>query len=163
MQKWFPLKRNKYAAFVVVWFCIVVKAPFYAQAPSDADLMFAKTTHVDVYEAKRKVSYLFEGKNAFIKYNPVSLVFGGLLYLYQKTISVQIGAACPYEVNCSNFSRHCIRRYGILKGIPLTADRLTRCTRLAGIDMLEGVDYNSRTHKIYDKPEDYTFKVQTTK
>jgi hypothetical protein len=40
----------------------------------------------------------------------------------------------------------------------LTADRLTRCTKLAGIDMVEGVDYNSRTHKIYDKPSDYQKK-----
>lgn len=163
MQKWYhQLKRNKRITVLIIGVCLLTKSRLYAQTPDD-ELMFAKTTHVAVYESKRKVSYLFEGKNAFVKYNPVSLVFGGMLYLYQKTISVQIGAACPYEVNCSNFSRHCIRRYGILKGIPLTADRLTRCTRLAGIDMLEGVDYNSRTHKIYDKPEDYTFKVQATK
>jgi uncharacterized protein len=109
----------------------------------------------DQFTQKRKVSYLFEGRNAFVKYNPVSLVFGGLMMLYQKTISVQIGAACPYEVSCSNFSKACIRKYGLLKGIPLTADRLTRCTRLASIDMAAGVDYSNRRGKIFDDPDDY--------
>ena len=51
---------------------------------------------------KRKVSYLFkENKNYLVKYNPVSLVFGGLLFLYQKGISPQISVNCPYEISCS--------------------------------------------------------------
>lgn len=137
-------------------FCLL-NFVLFSQTKTDNDLIFEKTTFVTAFENKRQVTYLFAGKNAFVKYNPVSLAFGSLLYVYQKTISVQIGAACPYEVNCSNFSKQCIQKYGILKGIPLTADRLTRCTKLAGIDMIEGVDYNSRTHKIYDQPNDYKF------
>lgn len=134
---------------------LLVAGRLCAQMPTDTDLMFAKTTSVSAFESKRQVTYLFAGKNVFVKYNPVSLVFGGLLFVYQKTISVQTGAACPYELNCSNFSRQCIRHYGLPKGILLTADRLTRCTRLAAIDMVPGVDYNSRTRRIYDHPDDY--------
>lgn len=126
-----------------------------SQSDTTLDLIFNKDLVQPKFEYKRKVTYLFEGKNAIVKYNPISLVFGGLLYAYQKTISVQIGANCPYEVNCSNFSKQCIRKYGLLKGIPLTADRLTRCTKLAGIDFIEGVDFNSRTLKVYDDPLDY--------
>jgi len=137
-------------------FCLL-NFVLFSQTKTDNDLIFEKTTFAPAFENKRQVTYLFAEKNAFVKYNPVSLAFGGLLYVYQKTISVQIGAACPYEVNCSNFSKQCIQKYGILKGIPLTADRLTRCTKLAGLDMIEGVDYNSRTHKIYDQPNDYKF------
>lgn len=107
---------------------------------------------------KRKVTYLFSGKNAFVKYNPVSLFFGGLLMFYQRGISHLIGAACPYEVNCSDFSRRCIHRYGLLKGIPLTADRLTRCTRLALIDLVPGTDYSPKRNKIFDHPDDYSRK-----
>lgn len=154
MQKWYQVNN---LLFVVL--CLLCTSVF-SQTKTDDDLIFEKTTFVNSFESKREVTYLFAGKNAFIKYNPVSLVFGGLLYAYQKTISVQIGAACPYEVNCSNFSKRCIQQYGILKGIPLTADRLTRCTKLAGIDMIEGVDYNSRTHMIYDHPNDYKFKIK---
>lgn len=130
----------------------------FSQTKTDNELMFGRELRVSAFEGKRQVSYLFAGKNAFIKYNPVSLVFGGLLFVYQKTISVQIGANCPYEINCSNFSRLCIRKYGILKGIPLTADRLTRCTKLASLDMTVGVDFNARSQKIYDHPDEYKFK-----
>ena len=154
MQKWYRVNN-----LLFVFLCLLCTSVF-SQTKTDNDLIFEKTTFVNSFEAKREVTYLFAGKNAFIKYNPVSLVFGGLLYAYQKTISVQIGAACPYEVNCSSFSKRCIQQYGILKGIPLTADRLTRCTKLAGIDMIEGVDYNSRTHMIYDHPNDYKFKIK---
>jgi putative component of membrane protein insertase Oxa1/YidC/SpoIIIJ protein YidD len=127
---------------------------------SDQELLANSDFSKQAFEKKRKVVYLFEGKNVFVKYNPVSLVFGGLLFFYQKTISTQIGAACPYEINCSNFSRTCIRKYGLLKGIPLTADRLTRCTRLAMIGMVDGVDYSSKKMKIYDSPDDYSFKTK---
>jgi len=151
MQKWFRVNK----ILVVI---IFLSTKLFSQ--TDNDLIFEKTSYDQSFENKRKVSYLFEEKNAFIKYNPLSLLFGGMLYVYQKTISVQIGAACPYEVNCSNFSKQCIQKYGLLKGIPLTADRLTRCTKLAGIDMIEGVDYSARLHKIYDDPNDYKFKTK---
>lgn len=150
-------QRNKSKLLVLVIACALMQK-VHAQQKNDNDLMFGKPNDVAAFETKRKVDYLFKGRNAFVKYNPVSLVFGGLLYVYQKTISTQIGAACPYDVNCSNFSRQCIRQYGILRGIPLTADRLTRCTRLASFDMIKGVDYNSRTGKIFDHPNDYSFK-----
>lgn len=148
MQKCFPVNK-----FILLFFIF----PCFGSSQSDTtlDLIFNKDLVQSKFEYKRKVTYLFEGKNAIVKYNPISLVFGGLLYAYQKTISVQIGANCPYEVNCSNFSKQCIRKYGLLKGIPLTADRLTRCTKLAGIDFIEGVDFNSRTLKVYDDPVDY--------
>jgi putative component of membrane protein insertase Oxa1/YidC/SpoIIIJ protein YidD len=155
MQKWYWVNKQ-----VLLFSFIFFGKSLLAQDLSDTDLMFNKPTYNLAFETKRKVTYLFAGKNAFVKYNPVSLTFGGLLYVYQKTISVQIGAACPYEVNCSNFSKQCIQKYGLLKGIPLTADRLTRCTKLAALDMIEGVDYNSRTFKLYDHPNDYTFKVK---
>jgi len=144
--------------FLISFFFLTSLSQLKAQLKSDNDLLFGAVNYKSEYESKRNVTYLFEGKHPIVKYNPVSLMFGGLLFLYQKTISVQIGAACPYEVNCSQFSKQCIQKYGIFKGIPLTADRLTRCTKLAGIDMVEGVDYNSRTHKIYDKPSDYQKK-----
>lgn len=151
MQKWFHLNN---LLFILV-FCSIK-----LHSQTDNDLIFTKEIYSEQFENNRKVTYLFEGKNAFVKYNPVSLFFGGLLFAYQKTISVQIGAACPYEVSCSNFSKQCILKYGLLKGIPLTADRLTRCTKLAAIDMIEGVDYSSRTHRIYDSPNDYAFKTR---
>lgn len=151
MQKLFNQK-NKLLLLVFVLVAFNAKT----QTRSDWNLVAGESFGDHTYEHKREVSYLFKGKNAFVKYNPVSLVFGGLLFVYQKTISVQIGAACPYEISCSSFSRECIRKYGLIKGIPLTADRLTRCNRMAMLGMVDGVDYSSRRMKIFDHPNDYS-------
>jgi putative component of membrane protein insertase Oxa1/YidC/SpoIIIJ protein YidD len=102
----------------------------------------------------RKPSYLFSNtNNIFVKYNPVSLTFGGLLYFYQKAISPQISVDCPYEINCSNFSKRCIQHFGLLKGVSLTADRLTRCSQFTLID-IKPIDFNNK-NKIIDRIESY--------
>ena len=102
----------------------------------------------------RKVSYLFSNtNNVLVKYNPVSLTFGGLLFFYQKAISPQISVDCPYELNCSNFSKRCIQHFGLLKGISLTADRLTRCSQFTLID-IKPIDFTDN-HKIKDPIESY--------
>jgi putative component of membrane protein insertase Oxa1/YidC/SpoIIIJ protein YidD len=106
---------------------------------------------------KRRVSYIFkESKNFIIKYNPLSLTFGGLLFLYQKAISPQISVNCPYEISCSNFSKQCIQHYGLLKGVALTADRLTRCTQFTLID-LKPIQFNKK-NKIIDPIEQYSLR-----
>jgi putative component of membrane protein insertase Oxa1/YidC/SpoIIIJ protein YidD len=78
---------------------------------------------------KRKVNYLFSGKSALMKYNPVSLFFGASMYFYQKAVSPQLFAQCVYHPSCSNFSSQSIRTFGLLKGIGLSADRLSRCNQ----------------------------------
>lgn len=57
------------------------------------------------------------------KVNP----FDGLLFLYKKILSMQISAHCEFEPSCSSFSLRALHELGYLKGIFLTADRLTRC------------------------------------
>jgi hypothetical protein len=42
----------------------------FSQTKTDNDIIFEKTTFVNSFESKREVTYLFAGKNAFIKYNP---------------------------------------------------------------------------------------------
>jgi uncharacterized protein len=109
------------------------------------------------YEQRREVNYMFaHKKNKFVKYNPVSLLFGGMLFFYQKVISVQIGANCPYEISCSTFGKQSIQHWGFIKGIPLTADRLMRCTKLASVD-IKRTDINN-LGQIIDSPLRYTFK-----
>lgn len=70
----------------------------------------------------------------FIKYNPASLVLGGMMWTYQKIISPQISSNCLYSPSCSAYSKNLISDFGIIPGIILTADRLSRCSRLALID-----------------------------
>lgn len=110
------------------------------------------------YPAKKKPTFMLTGKKKWVRYNPVNLTFGGLLFLYQAVISSQISADCPYEVSCSNFSKQCIIRYGLIKGCALSADRLTRCTRIAAKDI--NPLRISKEGMFIDKPEYYSTRKQ---
>lgn len=147
------LFKNKFI-FILIFNTINI----FSQINSDKDLILHKDSNCFENYQVREVSYLFKDKKFIVKYNPISVFFGGLLLIYQKYISIQIAANCPYEISCSNFAKQCIQRYGLLYGIPLSADRLTRCTRLASFDLIRGVEYNSRTNKIYDNPSFYQIK-----
>lgn len=46
------------------------------------------------------------------------------LKIYQDYLSVVLKSHCPMYPSCSNYSIQAIRRYGSLKGILMTADRL---------------------------------------
>lgn len=105
-----------------------------SQVDNDFELILNTKIEDSTFLKKRHVNYAFEGKNWFVKYNPVSLMFGGALLFYQKVISPQIMAGCAFDPSCSNFSKQCIKLYGIPKGVALSTDRLTRCTRLSSID-----------------------------
>lgn len=102
----------------------------------------------------RKPQFMKIGNNAITRYNPVSLLFSGSLFFYQKVISPQLQSRCPYEISCSAFSKASIEEFGIVKGIPLTADRLTRCTQFTVIDILPS-QINPRTGQIIDNPSKY--------
>lgn len=69
------------------------------------------------------------------KINPVSNMLKAAMYLYQNVISAQLSKDCPYEITCSNFSKQAIKEFGIFKGLFLSADRITRCNRIAILDL----------------------------
>ena len=120
----------------------------------DLDTMF--NHNFDKKEVKYSPKFLFIPDKKIIKYNPVSLTFGGLMFFYQGVISPQIVAECPYEISCSNYSKAVIKRYGLIKGIALTSYRLMRCNRLAAVDVHPL--YINRSGKIIDDPEQYRLK-----
>ncbi|MFO8029479.1 MAG: membrane protein insertion efficiency factor YidD [Cyclonatronaceae bacterium] len=98
----------------------------------------------------------FLGRNAMERYNPVSLVLSGSLYAYQNAISPQLSNRCIYHPSCSVFSREIITERGLVPGIILTADRISRCNRLSAMDAAEHrldyeqgriIDETARYHK----------------
>lgn len=107
---------------------VITESPLPLKSETDFELM-AKHERKNPYPIKKKPSFLLVGKKNIVKYNPVSLLFGGMLYTYQAVISSQIAADCPYEVSCSAFSKQSIQEFGLIKGLALSADRLTRCTK----------------------------------
>lgn len=127
----------------------------FAQNKSDIQLIKEQDFKDNSFNTKRKVSFLFtKSHNVLVRYNPLSLSFGGMMYVYQKFISAQIGANCPYEISCSAFSKQCIQKFGLIKGVALSADRLMRCTRLASAD-LKLSEISEETHAIIDQPISY--------
>lgn len=105
---------------------------------------------------KRQVNYVFNGKRWYVKYNPLNMVFGGTLFFYQKVISPQIVMGCSFEPSCSAFAKGCIHEYGVIKGVALAADRLTRCTRIGSVDS-HPVHLNSQG-VFYDPPAYYRLR-----
>jgi len=85
---------------------------------------------------KRTPGFYKMGKNAFVAYNPVSLLLSTALFGYQKVLSPQLQTHCPYEVSCSAYSKVAISEFGFFKGVFMTADRLTRCTQFSTMDLL---------------------------
>ncbi len=95
--------------------------------------------------------------NLFVRYNPVSLLFGGLMYAYQGYISPQLPSECLYVESCSHFSKNLIAEYGLFKGVFTTSDRLMRCNRVSALDVHPMmIDENSG--KVIESVEIYNFR-----
>jgi len=122
----------------------------------NSDLALAFHSEVEQVTEIYKPKFLFVSEKKFLKYNPVSLAFGSLLYFYQGAVSPQISAECPYEISCSNFAKATLKRYGLIKGLSLTAFRMMRCNRIAGSDIHPL--YINDQGKIIDDPEQYKLK-----
>jgi putative component of membrane protein insertase Oxa1/YidC/SpoIIIJ protein YidD len=136
-------------------FILRIEIPCDAQN-SSADLDTILNHNFVKPDVTYKPKFLFIPNKKIIKYNPISLAFGGMMFFYQKIISPQIASECPYEISCSNFSKAVITRYGLIKGIALTSYRLMRCNRLAAIDVHPL--YINPAGKIIDDPEQYKLK-----
>jgi uncharacterized protein len=50
-----------------------------------------------------------------------------LITLYRQWVSPLLPPACRFEPTCSRYAMAAILRYGVLRGIGLTALRLLRC------------------------------------
>ena len=69
------------------------------------------------------------------KPNPLVVLAGGPLYVYQNVISRHISSKCLYTPSCSEFSKDALREFGLLNGTLLSIDRLSRCNSITGRDL----------------------------
>jgi uncharacterized protein len=95
----------------------------------------------------------------FLRINPVYWLLNGALTGYQKVISPQISAECLYELSCSRFSRAAIQEFGIFKGIALSADRISRCNRVAATS-IEFIRISPLTGRVIDNPSMYRLNAK---
>jgi len=135
----------------------------YSQSPGNDLNLIAKANQVKeemrFYNADYGNSSEFlssEKKSIWHKLNPLKYVFGSLMYMYQNLLSPQISSGCPYRLTCSNFGKRSIEKFGILKGVLLSADRLMRCNH-GSISELPLV-HIGKDYKIHDNPDWYKVK-----
>ncbi len=137
MQK-FLIKTVSGIFMLVVITCLSGSFLLAAPPKSDADILSGSlcSNCVEQISVQNYVSVMQVKRQSFLaRYNPVTLVFSGLMYVYQRVVSPQIPSACLYEHSCSSFSKGLIVEYGLAKGVFTTADRLMRCNRMAATDI----------------------------
>lgn len=122
-----------------------------AQNNSDIGLIYKHIKSVDSCSNTKNKTVLQKSNN------PGKEILYLLLFFYQKIISEQISAGCGFELSCSNFGFRSIKELGIVKGIYLTADRLTRCNGQAQLET-ESYLINHANGKVIDEPSMYHFK-----
>jgi len=85
---------------------------------------------------KQKRGLLIKNGNK-ASYNPLFYVASGLLYVYQNVFSAQISANCVYETSCSEYTKRCIQKHGIIKGSFIGLHQLSCCTPSIHLDYCE--------------------------
>lgn len=127
--------------------CILFSFAAKGQMKADDTQLLEKALQKEHFH-KREVKKIERGK-----FNPFALPMVGAMWFYQKVVSAQLGAGCLYHPSCSNFSKECIERYGWFKGIALSADRLSRCSRLSSTDVLPTAEI--KDGRVLDLPSSY--------
>lgn len=150
------MQKNAFIQLLLLLLVVLSSSKLFAQTHQDLAIIEQTNFANSVYANKRVITYLFATKNKFIKYNPVSLVAGGMLYAYQKVLSPQLANECPYTISCSSYSKKAIRHFGLIKGIALSTDRMMRCNRLSFVD-IHPLDINEKG-QIIDLPEHAVLK-----
>ncbi|MFA9213819.1 MAG: membrane protein insertion efficiency factor YidD [Candidatus Methylacidiphilales bacterium] len=134
----------------ILWF-----TKMHAQiASSDLQLIKQKETITANKKYIRKYSNL--NKSKWQVYNPINLTFSGLMFFYQNVLSTQINAGCIYSPSCSEFSKQSIKKYGLIKGILLSADRVQRCNRITALGI--NIKQLNEQYKFPDSAELYHCK-----
>jgi putative component of membrane protein insertase Oxa1/YidC/SpoIIIJ protein YidD len=88
--------------------------------------------------------------------------FQWALLFYKEVLSNQVSATCDYHPSCSSFSQGCLKEHGVIKGLFLTADRLSRCSGNSAKEYMN-VLFDEETHgKVLDYPSFYSFRKPPT-
>lgn len=119
------------------------------------DLMLVDSISKQSVHHSEKRPYIYKNQpKTFKNSNPVSLLYGGSLYVYQNVVSQHLSASCLYDPSCSDFSKQAVKEYGIFKGTLLSLDRLNRCNRIAATDLNPG-QLNRETNRFSDSVNRY--------
>jgi len=117
---------------------------------TDRELLRQHDFSIPGYQQKTAAFMLTANDNVIVRYNPVSLAFGSAMYVYQNVFSRQFSANCLYSPSCSEFSKRLISEFGLIKGVFLSTDRISRCNRISAID-IHPAEFG-HDHKLHEEP-----------
>ena len=135
---------------------LLVNAVICAQEDSFLnDIEFINKELLKSSKGSKSRVYIYKDESSAIKkYNPVNVLYGGSLFIYQNVFSKHFSADCLFNPGCSDFSKQAVKEYGLPVGVLLTIDRLNRCNRIAGQD-LKHYSMDPKTHKYPDPVSRY--------
>lgn len=147
-------KENKFSIFLVV-FLLFSMIGNTQEIDLKNDLILVDSIVKQKIPVSTKRDYIFKDQpKTFVNSNPVSLVYGGLLYGYQNLFSQHLSASCLYDPSCSDFSKLAVKEFGLIKGTLLSFDRLSRCNRIAATDLNPG-EIDIKLHRFHDSVNNY--------
>ncbi len=147
------LKKNNNFAFAL-FFTFSVTA--YSQGIDiKSDLLLIGSVAKQQLPVTHKRVYIYKDQaKTFKNSNPVSMFYGGSLYVYQNFVSQHFSANCLYTPSCSDFSKQAVKEFGLIKGTLLSFDRLSRCNRIAATD-LNPAEIDKEKHRFNDPVKMY--------
>jgi uncharacterized protein len=131
------MKKYEYTIKALTMLLILISHNIKAQQINyKADMVIINNKLAEKTADPYKRPYIYKNDTSLIKrLNPINIIAGGTLYIYQNFLSKQISSNCLYIPSCSEFSKNAIREYGLMKGVILSADRVNRCNVNAARDL----------------------------
>ena len=153
-----------YIFHFLIFLCLLDKISYSQHGIEDFELIILKdldcidTSNYSKINPGNDTKILkLKHKGIIANYNPISLIFKGIMLTYQRMISPQLYNKCLYDISCSNFSKKSIQEFGLVKGVFLSADRLMRCNSRSRRESPSYL-YNPETRKIHDHPSKYRIR-----
>nr|WP_319572808.1 membrane protein insertion efficiency factor YidD [uncultured Draconibacterium sp.] len=141
--------------FLLLFLLLVSLGAYSQQIDLKSDLLLIDSVVKQQMPVTGHRPYIYKNQpKTFRNTNPVSLIYGGSLYVYQNLFSQHLSASCLYNPSCSDFSKQAVKDYGLIKGTLLSFDRLSRCNRIAATD-LDPSTIDSHVHRFHDSIKKY--------
>ncbi len=155
MQNQYQIARKNKTVFLLLFLLVVATSGYAQEIDLKRDLLLVDSIVERQMPESGHRPYIYKNQpKTFKNSNPVSLFYGGSLYVYQNMFSQHLSASCLYNPSCSDFSKQAVKEYGLIKGTLLSFDRLSRCNRIAATD-LNPEDIDTHVHRFHDSVKEY--------
>jgi putative component of membrane protein insertase Oxa1/YidC/SpoIIIJ protein YidD len=147
------LKNSDFVLIFLVFFPAIVFCQS-GKSLSDNELILNASFEKEEYHNHTAPFLFVHSHNILLRYNPLSLGLGSAMFVYQNVISRQFSAGCLYSPSCSEYSKRLISDFGLVKGVFLSADRISRCNRISATD-IRPADVDPRLRKVRETTSIY--------